>query len=300
MTDVAEQTSPAESYEDAPGVEPTAEESLGLSPTDDMPGDDDHGDDGADGGEQNDDGESLAASPPVDEVDDVDFEGKKYRVPREIKDALLRQADYTRKTQEIAETRRQLEQSAQVQQQTLAEHAQLMAIDQQIAQFQGLNWNEVIDKDPVQAMKLQQQFSALQQQRGQVASRIQQAQQWHHEQQRAALAKQIEAGRAEVARDIKGWSPELARQLADYGKRLGYSEQEVGAIADPRAVKLLHKAFLYDQMAAKSAAPPKQPSAPAAKPAASLPSGKSQVKKDPAQMSDSEFDAWRRKQISKR
>ena len=43
-----------------------------------------------------------------DEVE-VDYNGKSYCLPPELKDALLRQADYTRKTQELAEGRRALE-----------------------------------------------------------------------------------------------------------------------------------------------------------------------------------------------
>lgn len=43
--------------------------------------------------------ESTDAEQPDSDVEDVDYEGKKYAVPKEIKDALLRQADYTRKTQ---------------------------------------------------------------------------------------------------------------------------------------------------------------------------------------------------------
>ena len=44
-----------------------------------------------------------------EEAEEVDFEGKKYLVAKELKDALLRQSDYTRKTQEVAETRKQIE-----------------------------------------------------------------------------------------------------------------------------------------------------------------------------------------------
>ena len=47
---------------------------------------------------------------PEDDTEEVDWDGAKYRVPKPLKDALLRQADYTRKTQELADQRRTVEQ----------------------------------------------------------------------------------------------------------------------------------------------------------------------------------------------
>jgi hypothetical protein len=60
-----------------------------------------------------DDGEGNPDADQADDEDDdgeeVEWEGNQYRLPKGIKDALLRQADYTRKTQEVAETRREAE-----------------------------------------------------------------------------------------------------------------------------------------------------------------------------------------------
>src|SRR5947199_238059 len=40
---------------------------------------------------------------------EVEYGGKTYTLPAELKDALLRQADYTRKTQEVAQGRKALD-----------------------------------------------------------------------------------------------------------------------------------------------------------------------------------------------
>ena len=40
---------------------------------------------------------------------EVEIDGKTYKLPPELKDGFLRQADYTRKTQELAEQRRRME-----------------------------------------------------------------------------------------------------------------------------------------------------------------------------------------------
>ena len=41
----------------------------------------------------------------VEDLQIVEFEGKEYNIPPELKDAIMRQSDYTTKTQEIAEQR---------------------------------------------------------------------------------------------------------------------------------------------------------------------------------------------------
>src|SRR5690349_1139844 len=53
--------------------------------------------------------EGEAAQPEPDETEEVEHEGKKYKIPKPLKGALLMQADYTRKTQEVAEQRKQVE-----------------------------------------------------------------------------------------------------------------------------------------------------------------------------------------------
>jgi hypothetical protein len=54
-------------------------------------------------GEQGSDEESEAIDPAEEEIE---HEGRKYLVPKALKPLLLMQADYTRKTQEVAEQRR--------------------------------------------------------------------------------------------------------------------------------------------------------------------------------------------------
>jgi hypothetical protein len=48
-----------------------------------------------------------------DDSEEVDYEGEKYKLPKKLKDALLRQQDYTQKTQQVAEQRRAIEAQAQ-------------------------------------------------------------------------------------------------------------------------------------------------------------------------------------------
>lgn len=242
----------------------------------------------------------------VDDTEEVDHEGKKYRVPKDIKPALMLHADYTKKTQEVAEQRRALEaqqqqfqQARELQQQNLREYAQLSSIDSQLEQFSKLNWQQLSAEDPFQAQQLWMQQAQLKEARQSLAGNLSQREQQALESQRAEAAKRVKEGQDMLTREIKNWSPEYAKTLAGYGETMGYTQQELATVQDARAIKLLHKAYLYDQLAAKASKPPPA-SIPNAKPSAQLPSGKSTLKKDPTQMSDAEFDAYRRKVISKR
>ena len=82
---------------------------------------------------------------PEDDREEVDFEGRKYTVARALKDALLRQADYTRKTQELADGRKAFEAERatfqQASQAEIAARAQVVAIDQSLSQYRNVDWD---------------------------------------------------------------------------------------------------------------------------------------------------------------
>ena len=247
---------------------------------------------------------------PEDEAEDVEFEGKQYKLPKELKDALLRQSDYTRKTQEVAEQRRLIETQAQevqrtvqLQQATIQEQAHLMAIDQQLAQFQALDWDNLISTDPQQAMRLQHQLQSLQGMRGQVTARINQVAQEQSETQRQSAAKRLESSSKAIASEIKGWSEESARDTAEYIKqheRLGITESDFARLNSgeygPVPIIWAHKARLYDQLMAKAQTKPKTP---AQEPVPTV-KAKAPAGKDPERMSTEEWMRHREQQTRKR
>ena len=98
-----------------------------------------------------------------------------------------------------------------------------------------------------------------------------------------------------MARDIKGWSPELDRALKKTAMDLGFSEEEA-RVTDPRTIKLVHKAYLYDQLMAQ-----RKPAAPATPPApvARVSGGGATVQRKLSQMSDAEYAKARRDYIAK-
>lgn len=206
-------------------------------------------------------------APEVDDSEEIDHEGEKYKLPKKLaeewKNGRLRQQDYTVKTQDLAKQKTEFETAQQefvarqqFQQQHIQAVAKVMAIDERLEQFSKLDWNALTDADPVQALKLDRQMRELQQQKAQQIEGLQQSQaKLTFEQQQATARRQQEA-REELSKDIPGFgTAEVQKQLLEVGKAAGYKQEELANVQDPRAVKLLHKAYLYDQLIAKAKAP---------------------------------------------
>lgn len=233
-----------------------------------------------------------------DEVDGVKLRGKKEALER-FKAERLMNKDYTQKTQAVAEERRALEQreaqfkqSAQSHQQYIREVAQVVAIDDRLAQFSQVNWQQLTDQDPVQALKLHTEFTQLQATKGQLVNALTQKQQQAQQEQQRSTARQLMEARQVLERDIKGWSPELAGKLMDFGVKVGFPREAMDTITQPAIVKMLHKAYLYDQL--EQARAKKPPTAPAA-PVTRVGGGSAATTKRLSEMSDAEYSAARQK-----
>ena len=200
---------------------------------------------------------------PEDDTEEVDWDGEKYRVPKPLKDALLRQADYTRKTQELAEQRRTVEQHAQtlsqqaeLQQQTLEHRVALRNVEQTLQQLQSIDFNQYDQSDPqVAAWVAQQSMRVVQysQAKAELESAIAKTEaDFHQISERSRANAMVEADKA-LSREIEGWSPQLVRDLAGYAaETFGITPQELqdsvinpDGTADTRTFKVLarlHKA----------------------------------------------------------
>lgn len=234
---------------------------------------------------------------------DVEYEGQQYQVPPELKDALMRERDYTKKTTELSEVRQTFEsekRAFQELQNASAEHfgmaAEIAAIDRQLGQFSQVDWNAIYDSDPVEAMKLDRQYRGLAEARQQAETRLNQAKQQAFTVQQQQLAKAREQCRQTVAKEIPGWSPELDMKLSEYAESNGYSKEKQARITNPNDVKILHKAMLYDQLQEKRAA---KPAPKPVKPASKV-KGKQPAAKDPEKMGTEEWVRWREAQLAKK
>lgn len=212
------------------------------------------------------DTEAVESAPVESDDEEIEVTGEKYRVPKklsgylkELEQGSLRQDDYTRKTQTVAEEKRAIEARAQAlqarehfQQQHIQAYAEVIAIDKQLSAFQKLDWGGLEDADPVQAMKLNRQMRELQEQKTQLMRGVEQtkAQQDQFRQQATARLKQEAV--SILQREIKGFgTPEVAEELFNTGTKYGIKQNEWDNLDDPRIYKLIDTARKYDKLVAK-------------------------------------------------
>ena len=214
--------------------------------------------------------ESAEAADP--EVEDVDYEGKKYAVPREIKDALLRQADYTRKTQEVAEARRQIEaERVSVQQMAKAENdhlqdlANLRLADGVLQRYQGANWQQMASEDPAGTQARWIDYQQAQEARRFVVERISQHQNQRGLQAQRDIAKRVQESEAALASDDKTWTESRSAELSAFiQKQYGFNRDELAQALSPKFVRLMRDAMTGRQALTKAVAkPPSDPIKPA-------------------------------------
>lgn len=250
------------------------------------------------------DGEQSGDEDDLEEdLDGLTVRGKKELIEK-LKAERLMQADYTRKTQEVAETKRQIEANRQafeterqVHFQNMQEVATIKAIEMQLQNFNGIDWNALSDQDPVQAMKLDRQVRQLQAQREQaIASVTQRHQQFTHAQQQEA-ARQLEEGRKVLQRDIPGWGVELAEKLKAYALSTGYTQAEVDAIRSPAMVRSIYQEYRVAE--AKKQATKREPQVQAAPVTRVNSSSKTKAVTDPDKLSPEQWLKWRNAQAKR-
>ena len=219
--------------------------------------------------------EEGSGSPPTpEETDEVEHEGRKYRVPKALKAAFMMNADYTRKTQEVAEQRRAVEerqvalnQQAKSHAEQLSDVGRIFAYGEALATYEKTDWARMRQLNPQAAQDHWLQYMQLKEGRDRAAVELQQRMNQRAFDQQRATAKQIEDSRIVIQRDVKDWSPELAGKLMEFGAReFSFTPHEVQTVTDPRLIRLLHRAYLGDQAIKRAAASQKLASSDGLKP----------------------------------
>ena len=176
----------------------------------------------------------------------------------ELKTLAQQGADYTKKTQQVAEQRKALEAESvaidQARQLRDAYAERLQAMEQLLSSpEQSENLEYLKESDPIgYAVKVaelsqqKEQLQAIQAERYRIAEQ-QQAEQQHAlqgyiAQQAARLSEVL----PEYSDPVKG--EKLRSELRSFAKDIGFSDQELSMVRDSRQVLALHKAMLYDKL----------------------------------------------------
>jgi hypothetical protein len=182
-----------------------------------------------------------------------------------------RTSDYTKKTQSLAEQRKQVEAERQKIEEAakLREtYAQRLQIIEQMLTQPEEDLSELKDTDPIgytvkvaERIERDKQLAAVRAEREAVAARQQQEQQEYLHRHLSTEAERLKAAIPEIGDEVKG---EVVRKdIKDFARSIGFSEQELSQVYDHRAVLALYKAMQYDKlMKGKPAAQKKVSEAP--------------------------------------
>lgn len=214
-----------------------------------------------------------------EEYIETEFEGRLYNLPKELKDALLRQSDYTKKTMALANERKDFESKIEEQARQFEEFSkskeqfeskqkayeadfrtavELTNIELQLEQFSQLDWNQ-IDRETANDLDRQERILRDKRERlkGELASKEHQRMQ----EQQQELAKLEQQAKRTLETEIPGWNAEVQSEITSYAKSLGATDKgiEQSLKYSPTEVKILHKAFLYDKLMKQATAKPIKP-----------------------------------------
>jgi len=190
----------------------------------------------------------------------VKVDGKEVEVTlEELQKGYSRTQDYTRKTQQIAEVRKQAEAELQSVRAEREQYAQLLgALEAQVQQATqpNIDWDRLYQDDPIEYVRQREVMRENKERAAAIQSEQQRLAQLSHQEQMQQrdqmLQQEQEALMAAIPewKDAKKAAAEKA-MLVQFGQKAGFSPDELKNVLDHRAVVLLRKAALYDQMMSK-------------------------------------------------
>lgn len=178
----------------------------------------------------------------------------------ELQAGYSRQADYTRKSQVLAEQRKQAdEELAATQQERQRYLSQLEQFntqaDSKLDELKSTDWTKLKEEDPTEYMLKRDQYRELQENKRTVEEEQKNLQYKTQQEQQAKWQEELGRQQEIMAQRLPEWNDptkgaKLKQDIKSFAVKTGFSEQEVDSLIDARSVDVLHKAMLYDNLLA--------------------------------------------------
>jgi hypothetical protein len=195
----------------------------------------------------------------------VKVDGEEYDVNLdELKSGYQRQADYTRKSQVLAEQRKHNEaiynERARLDQerQMYANGLQMLQ-DQQEAKFNdfdNIDWNTLKEEDPYQYMIKKDEYRDAQERVTNIAQQQQIIQEEQSQSLRQVRANFVQQEYAKLVQALPEWKDAkstIKQDIQKYAASVGFQPEEINQLADHRSVLIIKKAMEFDKIADKIA-----------------------------------------------
>jgi len=208
-------------------------------------------------------GEPEELPEEIYELDDTDYlqVGEEHISFKDLREGHLRQADYTRKTQELAGQKKEFEENYGALQTELQEVTQVRAaLNSELEVFKGnaqqkldaldkLDWKDLEHNDP-------DEFTAKKLERADLREKLDLAKADQEklvkdqmEQNAAAFNEQKKRTNEILSSEkgIPGWADEtkgaaIRQEMIDYAESIGFTKEELNYTLDPRLLMVLHAA----------------------------------------------------------
>jgi hypothetical protein len=193
------------------------------------------------------------------EVYTVKVDGKEVEVTLdELQKGYSRTQDYTRKTQQIAETRKAVEAEASAIRAEREQYAQLLgALKQQLESTEApVDMDRLYNEDPIEWVRQSEVMRQKQDKLAAIQSEQQRLSQLTAQQRAQEMQAHLASQQEALIQAVPEWKDSKKAQaekalLVEFGKKIGFSDDELKNVYDHRAVIALRKAALYDQMMSK-------------------------------------------------
>jgi hypothetical protein len=189
----------------------------------------------------------------------VKVDGKEVAVTLdELQKGYSRTQDYTRKTQQIAEVRKQVEAETQAVRAERGQYAQLLGALQ--AQLQAsepqVDLDRLYNEDPIEWVRQKEVLRERQEKAYAIQAEQQRLIQLSQQEQQQSMQQHLESQKDALLAALPEWKdPKKAKlekaMLIESAKSAGFSDEDLKSVYDHRLVLLLRKAALFDQMVSK-------------------------------------------------
>ena len=195
----------------------------------------------------------------------VKVNGEEFEVDiDELKAGYQRQSDYTRKSQELAEQRKQTEAineeriRLEQERQMYANALQMLEQDQQakLKEYESIDWNTLKEDDPYQYMLKKDEYNDVKAKMDNARQQQTLIQQQQQEQAMRARADFVQEQYSKLIEQLPEWADKNSTVKDDIRKFAidsGYAPEEVDQLADHRSVLILKKAMEFDKLTSKVA-----------------------------------------------
>ena len=195
----------------------------------------------------------------------IKVDGKEFEVGiDELKSGYQRQADYTRKSQALAEQRKGTE-AIQSERLQLEQERQMYANGLQMLQeqhtaklqdFDKVEWETLKQEDPYAYMIKKDEYRDAQERVDNLQAEQRLVQQEQAQQMQQARAHFVQQEYARLVNALPEWNDKdstIKKDIQEYATSVGFRPEEINQLADHRSVLVIKKAMEFDKLTKKVA-----------------------------------------------